>query len=62
MYKVNLLENETILNSKELKDYDKAIKRVNELMSDLVEGRKIIVYEKNLINGKNLESGNFNKI
>lgn len=46
MYKVDLLENEAILKSKELKDYDKAIERVNELMGDLVEDRKIIVYEK----------------
>ncbi|MGL5592348.1 hypothetical protein [Cetobacterium sp.] len=46
MYKVDLIENETILKSKELNDYEKAIERVNELMGDLVGDRKIIVYSK----------------
>lgn len=46
MYKVDLLENETILNSKELEDYDKAIERVSELMGDLIKNRKIIAYNK----------------
>lgn len=46
MYKVDLLENETILNSKELENYDRAIERVNELMGDLIGNRKIIVYNK----------------
>lgn len=46
MYKVDLIENETVLKSKELENYDKAIERVNELMSDLGGNRKIIVYNK----------------
>lgn len=46
MYKVDLIENETVLKSKELENYDKAIERVNELMGDLIGKRKIIVYNK----------------
>lgn len=46
MYKVDLIENETVLKSKELENYDKAIERVNELMSDLGGNRKKIVYNK----------------
>ena len=34
------------LESKELKNYNKAIERVNELMGDLVENKKIVVYSK----------------
>lgn len=32
----------------ELKDYEKAIERVNELMGDLIGDRKIIVYENKI--------------
>lgn len=48
MYKVDLLENETILNSKELKDYESAFKYLNNLVKELGENRKIIIYEKRL--------------
>lgn len=48
MYKVDLLENETILNSKELKDYESTFKYLNNLVKELGENRKIIIYEKKL--------------
>lgn len=46
MYKVELLENETILKAKELKDYESAFSCLNGLIKYLGENRKIIVYEK----------------
>ena len=48
MYKVDLLENDTILKSKELKDYESAFSCLNGLLKYLGEDRKIIVYEKKL--------------
>lgn len=48
MYKVDLLENDTILKSKELKDYGSAFSCLNGLLKYLGENRKIIVYEKKL--------------
>ncbi|MGL5190599.1 hypothetical protein [Cetobacterium sp.] len=46
MYKVELSENETILKSKELKDYESAFNCLSGLLKYLGENRKIIVYEK----------------
>ena len=46
MYKVDLLENDTILKSKELKDYESAFSCLNGLVKYLGKNRKIIVYEK----------------
>ncbi|MGL5802687.1 MAG: hypothetical protein ACRCX7_08890 [Cetobacterium sp.] len=48
MYKVDLIENETILKSKELKDYESAFSCLNGLVKYLGENRKIIIYEKKL--------------
>ena len=48
MYKVDLLENDTILKSKELKDYESAFNCLNGLVKYLGKNRKIIVYEKKL--------------
>lgn len=48
MYKVDLLENDAILKSKELKDYESAFSCLNGLLKYLGEDRKIIVYEKKL--------------
>ena len=46
MYKVELSENETILKSKELKDYESTFSCLNDLIKHLEENRKIIIYEK----------------
>jgi len=46
MYKVELSENETILKSKELKDYESAFKYLETILKELGINRKIIIHEK----------------
>lgn len=46
MYKIELLENESILNSKKLKDYESVFGCLNDLIKHLSANRKIIIYKK----------------
>ena len=55
MYRVILLENEQILSSKEIEDYDETFSYINSLVKQLDKNKKIIVHE--MRNGKSLESG-----
>lgn len=46
MYKIELLENDRILKSKELKDYESVFGCLNGLIKYLTTNRKIIIYKK----------------
>lgn len=46
MYKINLLENEITIASKEVSEYEDVLKEVDKLMSILSKNRRIIVYNK----------------
>ncbi|MGL5625874.1 hypothetical protein [Cetobacterium sp.] len=45
MYKIILLENEQILSSKEIEDYDETFSYINSLVKQLDKNKKIIVHE-----------------
>ena len=45
MYRVILLENEQILSSKEIEDYDETFSYINSLVKQLDKNKKIIVHE-----------------
>lgn len=45
MYRIILLENEQILSSKEIEDYDETFSYINSLVKQLDENKKIIVHE-----------------
>ena len=45
MYRIILLENEQILSSKEIEDYDKTFSYINSLVKQLDKNKKIIVHE-----------------
>lgn len=45
MYKVILLENEQILSSKEIEDYDETFSYINSLVKQLDKNKKIVVHE-----------------
>ncbi|MGL5903266.1 MAG: hypothetical protein ACRCZO_11340 [Cetobacterium sp.] len=46
MYKVELIERDIILTSKELKDYESTFNYLETILKELEANRKIIVYEK----------------
>ncbi|MCQ8213545.1 hypothetical protein NON08_13640 [Cetobacterium somerae] len=46
MYRIILLENEQILLSKEIEDYDEIFNHINVLIKQLDKSKKIIVHEK----------------
>lgn len=46
MYRIILLENEEILLSKEIEDYDEIFNHINILIKKLDKNKKIIVHEK----------------
>ncbi|ERT65778.1 hypothetical protein [Cetobacterium somerae] len=45
MYRIILLENEQILSSKEIEDYDETFRYINSLVKQLDKNKKIIVHE-----------------
>lgn len=45
MYRIILLENEQILSSKEIEDYDETFSYINSLVKRLDKNKKIIVHE-----------------
>lgn len=45
MYRIILLENEEILSSKEIEDYDETFSYINSLVKQLDKNKKIIVHE-----------------
>lgn len=45
MYRIVLLENEQILSSKEIEDYDETFSYINSLVKQLDKNKKIIVHE-----------------
>ncbi|MBC2854876.1 hypothetical protein [Cetobacterium sp. 2G large] len=45
MYRIILLENEQILLSKEIEDYDETFSYINSLVKQLDKNKKIIVHE-----------------
>ncbi|MCQ8213267.1 MULTISPECIES: hypothetical protein [unclassified Cetobacterium] len=45
MYRIILLENEQILSSKEIEDYDETFSYINSLVKQLDKNKKIIVHE-----------------
>ena len=45
MYRIVLLENEQILSSKEIEDYDETFRYINSLVKQLDKNKKIIVHE-----------------
>ena len=45
MYRVILLENEQILSSKEIEDYDETFSYINSLVKQLDKNKKIVVHE-----------------
>lgn len=46
MYRIILLENEEILSSKEIEDYDETFSYINSLVKQLDKNKKIVVHEK----------------
>ncbi|MGL5155397.1 MAG: hypothetical protein ACRC9H_10825 [Aeromonas veronii] len=46
MYRVDLLENEIVLESKEFSKYEKTIDYSNRLLDELKENRTIVIHEK----------------
>lgn len=46
MYKINLLENEITITSKEVLEYEDVLKEVDKLIYILNKNKKIIVYNK----------------
>lgn len=46
MYRIILLEQEQILSSKEIEDYDETFIYINSLVKQLDKNKKIIVHEK----------------
>lgn len=45
MYRIILLENEQILSSKEIEDYDETFSYINILVKQLDKNKKIVVHE-----------------
>ena len=45
MYRIILLENEEILSSKEIEDYDETFSYINSLVKQLDKNKKIVVHE-----------------
>lgn len=45
MYRIILLENEQILSSKEIEDYDETFSYINSLVKQLDKNKKIVVHE-----------------
>ena len=45
MYRITLLENEQILSSKEIEDYDETFSYINSLVKQLDKNKKIVVHE-----------------
>lgn len=45
MYRIILLENEQILSSKEIEDYEKTFSYIKSLVKQLDKNKKIIVHE-----------------
>ena len=45
LYRIILLENERILSSKEIEDYDETFSYINSLVKQLEKNKKIVVHE-----------------
>ena len=45
MYRIIILENEQILSSKEIEDYDETFSYINSLVKQLDKNKKIVVHE-----------------